>query len=402
MPNFKYKVMNQNGERLEGVYTANSKEDVMAMIRTNNYYPLKIEEIIESKRIELDFFSKVKTKDIAIFCRQFYTMLNAGATITRCLNVLGQQSPNKKLRKVIINVDESVKKGLTLSKAMKKEDGIFPELFVNMVEAGEVSGNLDLILQRMASHYEKENKLNNKIKSAMTYPIILALLSTSIVTFILTFVMPTFVGMFQSSGVELPLPTRILLNISNTIKTKWLIILLIVLAIVFGLRYYFKTENGQLFLSNIKLKIPVIKGLNEKIIVTRFTRTLATVLSSGITLIQGLQVVSNVIGNKVVENKLLDVKDQLVKGAGLSEPLKNTGVFPPMLYSMVNIGEESGSLDEILDKTADFYDEELDTAVQQFTAILEPIMILVMGVVVGFIVISIALPIFSMTSTVKQ
>lgn len=401
MPNFKYKVMNQNGERLEGVYTANSKEDVMSMIRTNNYYPLKIEEIIESTKIEFDFLSKVKTKDIAIFCRQFYTMLNAGATISRCLNVLGQQSPNKMLRKSIIGIDESVKKGLTLSKAMKKEEGIFPDLLVNMVETGEVSGNLDLILQRMSDHYEKENKLNNKIKSAMMYPIILGLLCVVIVTFILVFVMPTFVGMFQGSGVELPVPTKILLNMSNTIRTRWPIILLIILPSVFGLNYYFKTESGQLFLSKIKLKIPIVKGMNEKIIVTRFTRTLSTVLSSGITLIEGLQIVSRIVGNKIVEHKLLDVKDQLIKGVGLSEPLKETGVFPPMLYSMIKIGEESGSLDEILDKTADFYDEELDAAVQQFTAILEPMMILIMGVVVGFIVISIALPMFSMADTVK-
>lgn len=401
MPNFKYKVMNQNGERLEGVYTANSKEDVMSMIRTNNYYPLKIEEIVESTKIEFDFLSKVKTKDIAIFCRQFYTMLNAGATISRCLNVLGQQSPNKTLRKSIIGIDESVKKGLTLSKAMKKEEGIFPDLLVNMVETGEVSGNLDLILQRMANHYEKENKLNNKIKSAMIYPIVLGVLCIAIVTFILVFVMPTFVGMFQSSGVELPMPTKILLSMSNTIRTRWPIILLVILASVFGLNYYFKTESGQLFSSKIKLKIPIVKGMNEKIIVTRFTRTLATVLSSGITLIEGLQIVSKIVGNRVVEHKLLAVKDKLIKGVGLSEPLKETGVFPPMLYSMVKIGEESGSLDDILDKTADFYDEELDAVVQQFTAILEPAMILVMGVIVSFIVMSIALPMFDMANTVK-
>lgn len=401
MPNYRYKVMNQNGERLEGTYTANTKEDVMAMIRTNNYYPLKIEEIVEGTKIELNSFTKVKVKDIAIFCRQFYTMLNAGATITRCLDVLGQQVPNKKLRESIVQIDESVRKGLTLSQAMKKEERVFPELLTNMVEAGEVSGNLDLIMLRMATHYEKENKLNNKIRGAMNYPIILAFLSITIVTFILIFVMPTFVGMFQSSGVELPLPTKILLSISSTIRTKWPIIILIILGAVFGLKYYFKTESGQLFTSKMKLKIPIVKGMNEKIIVTRFTRTLSTVLYSGITLIQGIQVVSKVIGNKVAENKLLEVKDQLIKGIGLSEPLKDTGIFPPMLYSMVKIGEESGSLDDILDKTADFYDEELDAAVQQFTSILEPAMILIMGVIIGFMIISIALPMFDMANTVK-
>lgn len=401
MPNFRYKVMNKNGDRLEGIFTANSEQDVMAMIRSNNYYPLKVEEIVESTKIDLDFFTRVKVKDIAVFCRQFYTMLNAGATITNCLNVLSQQLPNKKLRKCLVTVDENVRKGLTLSEALRREDKVFPSLLVNMVEAGEVSGNLDIIMQRMSNHYEKENKINNKVKGAMIYPIILGILSVAIVTIILVFVMPIFISMFQSSNVELPLPTKILLSISSSIRTKWYIYLLTIFVLVFGLNYYFKTENGQTFTSRLKLTVPILKGINEKIIVSRFTRTLSTMLFSGITLAQALQVTSRIVGNKIVADKILIAREQVMKGEGLAEPLKNTGVFPPMLCSMVNIGEESGSLDEILNKTADFYDEELETAIQQFTSILEPMMILVMGVIVGFMVISIIMPMFNMYGSLK-
>ncbi|MTK11918.1 MAG: type II secretion system F family protein [Clostridiaceae bacterium] len=401
MPNYRYKVMNQNGERLEGTYTANTKEDVMAMIRNNNYYPLKIEEIVEGTKIDSNFFTKVNTKDIAIFCRQFYTMLNAGATITNCLYVLGQQLSNSKLRSSVILIDEHVRKGLTLSEAMKKQENIFPDLLINMVQSGEVSGNLDAIMKRMSEHYEKETKLNNKVKTAMTYPILLAVLSIGIVIGLLTFVMPMFIGMFKDSGTELPLPTKILLGVSDTLRTKWYIVVTLLIGVIFGLKYYFKTEAGEFALNRIKLTFPILRKVNEKIIISRFTRTLSTVLASGITLVQGLQVVARVVGNKIIEEKILEVREQLMKGGGLSEPLKQVGFFPPMLCSMIKIGEESGSLDDILDKTADFYDDELDTAIQQFTSMLEPLMILVMGVVIGFMIISIILPMFNMYSNLK-
>lgn len=400
MANFKYRMMNSSGEKLEGVYAASSRQEVIEMIKSNNNYPLKIEEIIENKDMEIQVFNKVKTKDIAVFCRQFYTMLNAGATITTCLNVLGQQITNKRLKNSILLVDENVRKGLTLSEAFKKEE-VFPELLISMVESGEVSGNLDTIMNRMAEHYEKENKLNNKVRGAMVYPIILAILSITIVVGILTFVMPTFVSMFDDNGIELPLPTRMLLATSNFLRTKWYLIILIILAIVYSLKYYFKTETGEITLNRLKLKLPLFKGINEKIIVSRFTRTLSTVLASGVSLIQGLQVVSKVVGNKVIENKILEVRELVIKGGGLSQALKRVGFFPPMLCSMVSIGEESGSLDDILNKTADFYDDELETAIQQFTSMLEPIMILIMGVIIGFMIISIILPVFDMYNQIN-
>lgn len=400
MANFKYRMMNSSGEKLEGVYAAASRQEVIEMIKSNNNYPLKIEEIIENKDMEIQVFNKVKTKDIAVFCRQFYTMLNAGATITTCLNVLGQQITNKRLKNSILSVDENVRKGLTLSEAFKKEE-VFPELLISMVESGEVSGNLDTIMKRMSEHYEKENKLNNKVRGAMIYPIILAILSITIVVGILTFVMPTFVSMFDDNGIELPIPTRMLLATSNFLRTKWYLIILIILAIIYSLKYYFKTETGEITLNRLKLKLPLFKGMNEKIIVSRFTRTLSTVLASGISLIQGLQVVSKVVGNKVIENKIMEVRELVIKGGGLSQALKRVGFFPPMLCSMVSIGEESGSLDDILNKTADFYDDELETAIQQFTSMLEPIMILIMGVIIGFMIISIILPVFDMYNQIN-
>lgn len=401
MPNFKYKVINKSGEKLEGVYAAGSKEEVMEMIRTNNYYPIKIEEVVEGTKIDSDLFTKVKTKDIAVFCRQFYTMLNAGATINTCLNVLGEQIINKKLRNSVITVEENVRKGLTFSEAMKKEKNVFPDLLVNMVQSGEVSGNLDTIMRRMSEHYEKETKLNNKVKAAMVYPIVLGVMSVTIVIGLLIFVMPMFVEMFKESGGQLPLPTKILLAVSNSLKENWYLIILGFIILIFALKNYLKTENGQLLSNRLKLTLPILRNINEKIIISRFTRTLSTVLASGITLIQGLQVVAKVVGNKIVENKILDVREQMMKGGGISEPLKRVGFFPPMLCAMVKIGEESGSLDEILNKTADFYDDELDTAIQQFTSILEPIMIVIMGVVIGFMIISIMLPMFDMYGNIK-
>jgi type IV pilus assembly protein PilC len=393
--------MNEKGERIEGTYEAVSRDAVMDMISTNNYYPLKIEEINEGTKIDFSTLKKVNTKDIAIFCRQFYTMLDAGLSINGALHILAEQLTNKKLRGALAKVEEEVRKGSTLSEAMKEQKNIFPELLVSMVETGEVSGNLDSIMLRMSNHYEKENKINNKLKSAMIYPTALAIVAISVVAIILIFVMPVFVEMFTSSGVVLPVSTRILLSLSNGLRNNWLIIIIVLAIMIFSIRYFFKTDNGIFFTNKMKLSFPIIKGLNEKIIVSRFTRTLSTMLASGIPLVQGLQVVSAVIGNKIVEDALTKAREKVMRGEGLAEPVKETGLFPPMLSSMIKIGEESGSLDEILNKTADFYDEELDAAITTFTSMLEPMMIVVMGVVAGFLILSIIQPMFGMYNTVQ-
>lgn len=400
MPNFKYKAMNQKGERIQGTYNAASREEVINMISANNYYPLGIEEIVEGTKIQLSLFERVKVRDISIFCRQFYTMLNAGVSINSALRILSQQITNKKLKATVSNIEERVKKGETLSEAMKAHNNIFPSLLVSMVETGEVSGNLDSVLLRMSTHYEKETKVNNKVKSAMIYPAVLSVLAIVVVIILLTFVMPTFVDMFTSSGVELPLSTKILLGMSSGLKKYGFVILLVVAALSILTTTYIKTDNGQLFISKAKLTIPILKPLNKKIITSRFTRTLATLLSSGIGVVQALEVVANVVGNKVAEEVIVDVKEAVVKGEGLANSISKSDIFPPMLASMISIGEETGSLDDILNKTADFYDEELEVAVQTATALLEPLLIIVMGVVMGFIIISMMLPMFSMYNTI--
>ncbi|WP_127837007.1 type II secretion system F family protein [Clostridium prolinivorans] len=401
MPLYKYKAVNEKGEKIEGTYNGTSKDDVISMISTNNYYPLKIEEINERGKINFEIFNRVTIKDIAVFCRQFYTMLDAGLSINNALHILSEQLTNKKFKETISNIEEEVRKGSTLSEAMKLHNNIFPDLLINMIETGELSGNLDQIMLRMSNHYEKENKINNKVKNAMIYPIILSIISITVISVILIFVMPVFVDMFTNSGVELPLTTKILLGISNGIRENIIIIFLLISIIITLVRYYLKTYNGLLWINKMKLSLPIIKELNQKIIVSRFTRTLSTMLSSGLPLIQSLQIVGQVIGNKLVEDALNTVREKVIKGEGLALPIKETGLFPPMLSSMIGIGEESGALDEILNKTADFYDEELDSAITTFTSMLEPIMIVVMGVIVGFLIISIIQPMFGMYSTIQ-
>ena len=402
MITFKYKVMNHQGGKIEGTFKANNKNEVLAMIEDNNYYPIEIKEVLDREQQDLfESFEKVKTKDLYIFCRQFHTMINAGANISNALDVLRNQTENKKLKKCLNEAHDDVQKGISLSEAIGKHNDVFPDLLVNMINTGEISGNLDIIMLRMASHYEKENKINNQLKSAMVYPMVLASLSVVIVVFLLTFIMPTFTGMFESSGVALPGPTRIVMGLSKFIQTKWYIIIVVIGGVVYGIKTYAKTPVGRLSIDRIKLKIPIIKDTTEKVIVSRFTRTLSTVLASGVTLVQSLEVVQRVVGNKVAEKSLEVIKEKVLKGISLGEALGEETIFPIMLHSMIKIGEESGSLDDILDKTANFYDEELETSLKKMTTMIEPLMIIIMGVVIGFIVVAMMLPIFAMSSTVQ-
>lgn len=394
MGKFKYRVMNSDGEKIEGSYEADSREEVIDYISSNGYYPLMVNEVVESTNIELKINKKVKLKDLSIFCRQFYTMLNAGVPILTCLDILSGQIENAKLKEATKGIQEEVEKGGVLSDAMKNHLDVFPELLVSLIASGEASGNLDAIMLRMATHYEKENKINNKVKSAMIYPMVLSFVAIGAVVFILTYVMPTFMGIFEESGTTLPWTTKLLLGLSTGIKNNWFMIMVVLLLIITGTNIYLKTDQGILISSKLKLKIPVIKKLNEMIIVSRFTRTLSTLIASGLPLIDSIEIVAGVAGNKIAEQALMKIKDKVMRGESLYSSMKESEVFPPMLYSMVKIGEDTGSLDDILNKTADFYDEELENTIQTSVALIEPLLILVMGLVIGFIVISIMLPMF--------
>lgn len=401
---YKYKAIDNTGRPIEAEFHANTKDEVLSMLREKGYTPVKI-ELQEQKSKDVGdigiFQKKVKIKDISVFCKQLYTMLNAGMPLSNALDVLADQTENKVLRLTTKDVYSQVQTGAVLSQAMKKHKKIFPNLLITMVEAGEMTGNLDNVLAKMSEHYEKENKINSKIKGAMVYPAVLSVAAVSVVIFLLTFIMPTFTEMFTSSGVELPLPTRILMGISDALKNYWYIFVVVIGAIIFSINRYGKTETGKRQFDNLKLRIPVVGSSVTKIATSRFTRTLSTLMASGIPIVPAMEAAANVTNNQIVIDGMKKVVEDVKKGLSISYLLKTMHFFPPMVISMVGIGEESGSLEEMLSKTADYYDEELDASIQKMLALLEPLLIVFMGVIVGFIVISMMLPIFDLTQTIQ-
>ncbi|MGU8656732.1 type II secretion system F family protein [Clostridium perfringens] len=398
---FKYKAINSEGQRIEGSQSADSENQIREMLLSNQYYPLSIEKENSKSKKSFSFNSKVKLKDIAVFCRQFYVMLDSGLSIGKALNILIEQCEKPKLREALIGVNGELKRGETLASSMRKRKDVFPNLLTSMIDAGERSGNLDIILKRMSEYYEKETKIRGKIKSAMIYPIVLGVVAIIAITFILTFVMPTFVQMFEENNVDLPMSTKMVLGTSKVLGKYGIIIFLILVTAIILLGKYLKSEEGQYKLSSINLKIPVIKKLTQKIIVSRFTRTMGIVSSSGMSLVTSIEIVASVVGNKIAEKELLKVKEKVLKGEGLGDSIMNIKIFPPMLASMVKIGEEAGSLDSILDKTADFYDDELEREIKTATALIEPIMIVLMGIIIGFLLISILTPMFKMYNSIS-
>lgn len=400
MANFKYKAINSEGQRIEGSQSADSESQVREMLLSNQYYPLSIEKENSKNKSSFSFDRKVKLKDIAVFCRQFYVMLDSGLSIGKTLNILIEQGEKPKLREALIGVNSDIKRGETLASSMGKRKDVFPKLLTSMIDAGERSGNLDIILKRMAEYYEKETKIRGKIKSAMIYPIVLGVVAIIAITFILTFVMPTFVQMFEENNVELPMSTKMVLGTSKMLGKYGVIFFLVLVIGIILLGKYLKSEEGQYKLSVINLKLPVIKNLTQKIVVSRFTRTMGIVSSSGMSLVTSLEIVASVVGNKIAEKELLKVKEKVLKGEGLGDSIINIKIFPPMLASMVKVGEEAGSLDSILDKTADFYDDELEREIQTATALIEPVMIVIMGVIIGFLLISILTPMFKMYNSI--
>lgn len=394
---FKYKAIDDLGEKIEGTCTANTVNEVLDMIRSNGNYPVSVKEANEKKSFKfLAELSKVPIKDLSIFCRQFYTMINAGASILNTVNVLRQQVEHKKLKAALNSIYEDVQKGLSLSESMEKHEAVFPMLLINMVRSGEISGNLDGIMKRMSEHYDRENKINTKVKGAMVYPIFLSMISIVIVIFMLVFVMPIFVGMFQSNGAELPGPTQFLLSLSNGLKKYWFIVIMVIFALVISFKVISRNKKVWMFMQILKLRIPFVRDISKKVIVSRFARSLSTILSNGIPLVQALEVVAKVVSNKYVEVKILEAKDKTIRGASLADAIEDMNFFPLMLCSMIRIGEESGALDDILYKTASFYDDEVEAAIQKMTTIIEPVMILIMGLVVGGIILCMVLPMFDM------
>lgn len=401
MPIYIYHAKSITGRNIKGTLEANDKSTVLSTLKEKGYYPVHIvEQGLLQKEISVSLIQTVKIKDIAIFCRQFATIINAGVSVLSCLDILRLQTENKKLKEVIEKVYASVQKGSTLSSAMR-EHKVFPSILLNMIEAGEMSGTLDAALERMALHFEKENRISQKVKSAMTYPIIVAFVATIVILVLITFVVPTFVGMFEGMGIELPATTKALLTFSNFIKTRWYAILGGGIGFILLLKYFLATAGGRNIIDNVKLKLPIFGSVHKKVISSRFTRTLSTLLASGLPLLTALEIVAKVVDNYVVAKGLEKAKQEISRGVSLAQPIAQIKAFPPMVTHMVQIGEDTGALESILEKTADFYDTEVETAIEQMTTLLEPLIMIIMGVIVAFIVLSIVQPMFSMYGGIR-
>ncbi|MDR3586658.1 MAG: type II secretion system F family protein [Desulfosporosinus sp.] len=398
MPNYQYKALTNLGKHEQGVLQANSRMEALEILQQQKKYPVTVQETTSKDLKTVRFSKKTNVKDLAVFCRQFYTMLNSGISIIKCLEILREQVENTRLKAALANVYEEVQKGAMLSAAMQKHT-VFPELFTQMVIAGETSGTLDLLMDRMAVTYEKEFKINNKIQTAMIYPIILCILAISAVVILLTTVMPTFVSLFKTSGVELPLPTRIVMGASDALRSYWYLILMVIGGLTFLVNRVISSEKGRYAFHAFQLRIPVVGKAIQRIYTARFTRTLGTLLTSGISLIPSLEGAAGVVGNVVVSTGIKQIVEEIREGVSLSDLIHKTGLFPPMVDSMILIGEESGTLEMILDKTANFYDEEAETYLQKVVSMVEPLFIIIMAVIIGFIVIAILMPVFDLSKT---
>lgn len=398
MPNYQYKALTNLGKSVNGVLQAKSRMEALEKLQLQKIYPVTVQEVTSKDLSTIGFTKKANVKDLAVFCRQFYTMINSGISIIKCLEILREQVENKQLKTALSSVYEDVQKGAMLSAAMQKHV-VFPVLLTQMVIAGETSGTLDLLLDRMAVTYEKEFKINNKIQTAMIYPIILCILAITAVVVLLTTVMPTFVSLFNSSGVELPLPTRIVMRASDTLRSYWYLILMVIGGLVFLVHRIISSEKGRYAFDAFQLRIPVVGKAIQRIYTARFTRTLGTLLTSGISLIPSLEGAAGVVGNVVVSTSIKHIVEELREGVSLSDLIHKTKLFPPMVDSMIRIGEESGTMEVILDKTANFYDEEAETYLQKVVAMVEPIFIIFMAVIIGFIVIAILMPVFDLSKT---
>jgi len=396
MPVFEYTARTATGEETKGTVDLPSREDVVKHLRQNRMMVVRVREQQKKRRAR-----GIPTRDIVIFTRQFATMINSGLPLVQALDILVQQSENKVLSDVTRQVVYDVESGNTLADALDKHKGAFSQLYVNMVAAGEAGGILDTILLRLATFLEKNDAIVRKVKGAMIYPAVIFSVAAIAVLVLLIFVIPTFESMFASVNLELPLPTRIVIGMSQLLQGFWWLMILVGIALFFGTKQYYATDNGRLVIDKLLLKMPVLGDLLRKSAVSRFTRTLGTLLSSGVSILEGLEITARTAGNRVIHDAVMASRGSIAGGETIAGPLEQSKVFPPMVTSMIAVGEATGGLDEMLSKIADFYDDEVDAAVSALLSLMEPIMIVVLGVVVGGMIVAMYLPIFDMINAVQ-
>ena len=399
MAQYNYKAMDKNGKAKKGSIEAINLDKAKEKLKSEG---LIVQDIKEQGAGKKGGGKKVKDKDLAVFCKQFSAVLNAGVTILSALEMMSEQLENKTLKRALQEAQAYVQKGGTLADAFKLNPKVFPPIMINMTAAGEMSGNLEICFDRLTTHFETANALHSKVKGAVTYPIVILIVVVAVVAVLLVGVIPQFSQMFDDLGSELPAATQMLVNLSNFLQHKWYILVIIVAAIVFGLKAFGKTEPGSLMYAKIGIKFPLFGNLTIKSAAATFSRTMATLMASGISLIDAVEQVAKMINNRIIREALLDAKTQIAKGVPLSKPLRDCGIFPPMLPQMTKIGEETGNIEDMMDKVADYYEMEVNDATDALTAAMEPLIIVIMGVVVGGIVMAIYSPMLSMYDAVDN
>jgi len=391
------------GAIVSGELEADSRMAVVAQLRDRGVVATAVQERKPRAGTGFRLWRRHRAKDkhLAVYTRQFSTMIDAGLPIVQCLTVLSEQSESKVLRPITATIARDVEGGSTLAEAFAKYPRTFDELFINMLAVGEAAGVLDTVLQRLATYIEKAASLKRKVKSAMVYPVTIISVAILVVIFMMTFVIPTFAKMFEGLGADLPLPTKIVVWMSNFTRRYILFILAGLIGFVFALRAYYRTPQGSMIIDRLMLKVPIVGRLVQKVAVARFSRTLGTLISSGVPILEGLRITARSAGNRVVEKAVMEARENVTAGRPLSEPLRGAPVFPLMVVHMISVGESTGALDQMLTKVADFYDDEVDTAVGTLMSLLEPVMIVILGVIIGGLVVALYLPIFKIVTLIK-
>ncbi|MGD9567349.1 MAG: type II secretion system F family protein [Sedimentibacter sp.] len=400
---FKCKVVSSTGNMQVFKLDGFSKEDIIENLKKDNFIIIDVKSVEHTmNKINLTLKdSKLKSKELSLFCKQMNTMLKSGITILKCIEILSSQTENIKLRSVLNKMYKELLTGSKFSEAVYTHKDSFPALFVIMVQAGELSGNIETVMDRVASHYTKEYKIESNVKLAFAYPIILSIVATAVVIFLLVNVMPTFVDIYESYGVPMPFMTLLLLNMSRWLKNMWLVILLFVILAVISVKRLRKNFDVRYKMDSLRLRMPLYGILKVKLAASRFTRTLSTLLGSGVSLLEALETVSTIAGNEYIAKHIMNAREDVKSGSSLAFSILNQNIFPPIVYLMIRLGEESGQVEEVLDKTADFFDDEVENAMQKLITMIEPILIVIMAVIVGFIMLAMITPMFDMVNMVQ-
>lgn len=404
MAKYTYTALTKAGEKVTGIIDADAQGDVYTFLQRDNLYPVSIKEGVSAAKKELKFEfnakKKISSEDIYLSCKQFYTMLHSGISILEALSTVADQAKNKYFSKMLRNVEEKVATGTPFSKALLEYKDDLPSLYISMIETGEVTGNLEIVMMRLAAYYENDAKTAGQVKSAMIYPCVLAILTVVMVFFMMVFIMPTFTEMFEGSGVELPKPTQIMMALSDFLTAYWWLVIAVVIIAVFVFKRLMKIPQVSVAFDKLQLKLPIVKFVVVTGVTFRICRSLAIMLASGVSLYDGLSICAKVAGNEVGKVAVEKTRDQISEGMAFGTAVTKHKIFPSMMTAMVKIGEQSGVLDTILDDVADYYQEELNTAIRNLVAIMEPLMIIVMAIGIGSVVIAMLLPMFTMMQTI--